>query len=544
MSLPPVSQERQNILRSLCLHNSTVDKAFSRLIRVADHLLNARSLVAVNDGKHQVIKYLDRLSESWSTTLGKSLFLSLCEHVATTGKPVIVEDAKAELMMSEHAVFEILGIGSYTCSPIITTDGCILGTLLVTKLEPHKWRDQELSILADLIESVVTEIELRTELNDLRKSKSKLEGSEQRYRILSELMSDYAFSGHFTMNGEVENDWITKAAFERVTGYSISEIVAQANIPTLLREYLAKTKADVLGVKSGNTTINQYRIRTKQGELRWLQVNHYPRWNEPKDRVVGFYGIVHDVTESKLAEQRELQLRAEEERSRVLRQCINIISHDFRTPLSILGTNIYLLKHSKATNNQDRLEVMERQIFRLTKIMDNILIVARLEDFTQWSFQSVDYIGLIKDTCRQINTKAHEQEVELLWQSIDDNIPLYISADSSHLHLAIKHLIENAIQFTPAGGQIIVRVLYNQSEAILEVEDTGVGIHENNLPHVFERFFRTDNARSNDGGGGMGLAIVKQVINAHAGSIEVESIVEKGTTFRLRLPMLKDEKVT
>ena len=105
------------------------------------------------------------------------------------------------------------------------------------------------------------------------------------------------------------------------------------------------------------------------------------------------------------------------------------------------------------------------------------------------------------------------------------------------MNLAIEHLIENAIQFTPADQHIIVRTFQATDTIIFEVEDTGIGIAEDDLPHIFDRFFRADSARSLTGGNGIGLAIVKLIVEIHQGTIEVESVIDQGSVFRLHFPI-------
>jgi|GEM_PF-1902763 len=523
---------------SLHPHNVLIDLSLDRLTRLASNSVKAPiSFISFVEGNRQIFKSCIGLPEPLSTIKELPLSQSFCKHVMTTGKPLIISDVQLEPLVQDIPEIEEFSITAYAGFPITTSDGFELGVFCVIDSKSRQWTHEELSILTDLTNSLITEIELRNELQECSMSKAKLTESENRYRLLSELMSDYAFSGSFGSDGGVKNDWITESAFERVTGYTITEATTLSDIPTELKDYLETTIADVHRVKTGQTTSNQYCIKTKQKELRWLQVDHYPKWNDTKDSVIGFYGIAHDVTESRLAQEREQQLIAEEERTRVLRQCVNNISHDFRTPLSILQTNLYLLKHDIDTANQEnRLGIMEKQIIRLSQLIENMLLMSRLDNSSEWSFRPLHINEVITIAYAQTSKQASKKGIELVLQ-LAENLKS-IRADTIYLHLAIKHLIENAVQFTPPDGRVIVRTYSDIDEVICEVEDTGIGIDEHDLPHLFEHFFRADSARSNDGGGGIGLTITQRVITAHSGSIEVESAVNQGSIFRLRLPIL------
>lgn len=113
-----------------------------------------------------------------------------------------------------------------------------------------------------------------------------------------------------------------------------------------------------------------------------------------------------------------------------------------------------------------------------------------------------------------------------------------ITADSLSLERAVRNLVENALRHTPAGEQIVIRAGADQAEARIEVIDAGVGIAPENLPHLFDRFYRVDTARTRaHGGAGLGLSIVKAIMEAHGGSVSVRSKLGAGSTFTLRLPV-------
>jgi signal transduction histidine kinase len=114
--------------------------------------------------------------------------------------------------------------------------------------------------------------------------------------------------------------------------------------------------------------------------------------------------------------------------------------------------------------------------------------------------------------------------------------PPVIQADEQELHVALSKLVENAVQHTPRGGTVTLRTETRGEHAIVEVGDTGSGISEEDLPHVFERFYRGDKARTSRGAG-LGLSIAQKIVEAHGGTVEVESVEGRGSTFKVRLPL-------
>jgi two-component system sensor histidine kinase BaeS len=140
------------------------------------------------------------------------------------------------------------------------------------------------------------------------------------------------------------------------------------------------------------------------------------------------------------------------------------------------------------------------------------------------------------------HTAAQNKKQTLIFNRAFD--PVYIRADQVELERALSKLMTNAINYTPAGGTITLSVFRENNIVVLELRDTGIGISASDLPHIFERFFRADQARSIDtGGAGLGLSIVNKIIEAHGGKIEALSVVGEGSTFRLLFPLVAAEAV-
>jgi signal transduction histidine kinase len=153
----------------------------------------------------------------------------------------------------------------------------------------------------------------------------------------------------------------------------------------------------------------------------------------------------------------------------------------------------------------------------------------------------VSMAELVASTLGDFGVLAQQSDLELRGQ-ITSQVPLVLG-DPEHLRKVVDNLIANALKFTPAGGTVTVSLKGTSDEVILQVTDTGIGIPEEHMERVFDRFYQVDGTtRRRHGGSGLGLALVKEIVESHGGSVTVESMVGKGSTFSVRLPAAKADR--
>ena len=223
------------------------------------------------------------------------------------------------------------------------------------------------------------------------------------------------------------------------------------------------------------------------------------------------------------------------------RQFTSDASHELRTPLSFLKTQLSLAR-SKPREAATLLEMMlemESDVDRMTRLVEQMLALARVEQHGLDSFAPIDLGALLQDLASNFAEKAQKNNINLN-VAIPTQVDLSINGDAERLRQVFINLIENAIKYTPAGEKVSLEAKRNWEKIEVAVRNSGEPIPAEHLPHLFERFYRIQSSRSRDSGGaGLGLAISRQIVQRHGGDIQVESEIESGTVFTVLLPVRK-----
>ena len=213
-------------------------------------------------------------------------------------------------------------------------------------------------------------------------------------------------------------------------------------------------------------------------------------------------------------------------------------SHELRTPLTVIKGELQELAGESALTKRDlreRVGSVLEEVARLEHLVSGLLVLSRLDaGETQRDWADVDLAELASSTAEQMRLMADDRGIEIELSSLQKAV---VRGDRARLKQIIVNLLDNAIRFTKRGGTVWLRTAADDLGSVLEVSDTGIGIPSASIPHVFDRFFRVDEARSReDGGAGLGLSIVKSICSVHGAEIEVESRVEAGSCFRVTFP--------
>lgn len=243
--------------------------------------------------------------------------------------------------------------------------------------------------------------------------------------------------------------------------------------------------------------------------------------------LVGAVVVLYDVSELHRLE-------------RILRDFMANASHELKTPITAIRGLVETLIEDREMTSEDHerfLVRIQRQSMRLSSIVTDLLTLSRLES-ESGGFESVplDLRDTILDSARILPPAGEKRGISLETQVPDT--PLEVAGDEEALCQVINNLLDNAFKYTPDGGQVWIRLQSVGNNAIIEVQDTGIGIEPSHQNRIFERFYRVDKARSRElGGTGLGLSIVKHIVLTHGGHVSVVSIPGTGSTFRVSLPL-------
>ena len=305
---------------------------------------------------------------------------------------------------------------------------------------------------------------------------------------------------------------MTDYSSDRVLGKFHWEIIRNNQLNELLKEVLQK----------GQPLTQEITIFSPQEKIFRASANPLTKKNEVWGAVV----VLNDITEIKKLEKMRSEFVAN-------------VSHELRTPLTSIQGFVETLKDG-AINDPGKaqyfLEIIEKQSNRLNNLIEDILQLSKIESQEIiMNLQSINLRDLIDKTISEFKKKI-EQKNHKIKINISPQLPL-IKADPEQIEVVFRNLLDNAIKYTPNGGEIYISAFEKAENIYIEVADNGIGISAEHLPRIFERFYRADKDRSRKlGGTGLGLAIVKHIVQANQGTIGVESKPGKGSKFFFTLP--------
>ncbi len=219
------------------------------------------------------------------------------------------------------------------------------------------------------------------------------------------------------------------------------------------------------------------------------------------------------------------------------KQFIADASHEFRTPLAVMQTNLEIAAREKEWDQKKSRELILSTIDEvklMTKLTKNLLTLLKFESKDEiYVFSRINLVEIIAEVVAKMRNIAIKNQIQL---STVRSTPALIEGDAEAIRELITNIISNGLNFTPAGGFVRITVDCRDGKALVGVQDTGVGIAKEDLPHVFERLYRADKARSREDGSGLGLAIADEIARKHRGAITIKSEPGKGTLVTIILP--------
>lgn len=397
----------------------------------------------------------------------------------------------------------------------------------------------KVSVFVDLFKK--TE-EVKRQATQLAAVNTELKTSEERFRLLSACSP----VGIFLTDVEGRCTY-TNPRFQAICGLTMDECLGEGWLQSVhpedrdfvMAEWLARTQTN-------DEYSREFRSQTTEGMVRQVHLRASPMLSD-QGKLMGHVGTLEDITDRKQAEEAHTQIIREqaarieaEAANRMKDEFLATLSHELRTPLhSVLGWARLLRTRSfDAATTARALETIERNAQAQAQLIEDILDVSRIiRGKLQLNLRPINLIPVIEAAVDSLRPSAEAKSLEL--ETCFDRSLERVMGDPDRLQQIVWNLLSNAIKFTPEGGKIEVRSLGVGSHAQIQITDTGIGIKSEFLPYVFDRFRQADSTTTRSHGGlGLGLAIVRHLVELHYGGVDVKSEGEgKGSTFTIEIPL-------
>jgi PAS domain S-box-containing protein len=337
---------------------------------------------------------------------------------------------------------------------------------------------------------------------------------------------------------------------EEMLGYSVEEWLEQPNFWLKIvddedKELAAREAAAKFAQGHGTS---QFRWRTKDGRVLWVEA-HSVTIRDKEGQPIGMRGVTLDITRRKLVEERQAELLRREHEARTEAEAANrtkdeflaTLSHELRTPLTAMLGWTWMLRSRELDQEtyNHALETIERNVRAQAQLIEDLLDVSRIiTGKLRLDVSPAELVPVIEAALDTARPAAEAKEIQL--QVELDPTASHVLCDPARMQQVIWNLLSNAVKFTPRGGQVKVGLKRAAAHIEISVSDTGPGINQDFLPHVFDRFRQADSSTTRMHGGlGLGLAIVRHLVELHGGMVGVESKGDgAGATFTVSLPLM------
>lgn len=361
--------------------------------------------------------------------------------------------------------------------------------------------------------------------------------SEERYRLISKVSSDYTFSTALDSDGKMYLSWVA-GAFQEITGYTYDEYVASGGwLAHLHPDDIEQDTRDMEAVHQNKRVITELRTITKNRELRWVRVYGHPVWDEKQNRLVGIVGAVQDITQQKAVEHEgEVLINELEIKNAELERFTYTVSHDLKSPLVTITGFLGYLEQDAANGNMERVKRGINRISGAAKkmqaLLNDLLELSRVGRIMN-APENVSFNEIVNEAIDHVRGQLDELNATV---EVQTTYPV-IRGDRIRLVEVVQNLIDNAVKYSNPNTKPRIEIGTSGKDekgyAIFYVRDNGIGIDRQYQDRIFGLFNKLDALSE---GTGIGLSLVKRIIEVHNGRIWVESEINKGATFYFSLP--------
>jgi two-component system, cell cycle sensor histidine kinase and response regulator CckA len=404
--------------------------------------------------------------------------------------------------------------------------------------------------LARLGEAVRRAMERRRLRRERAGAIEALRDSKERYRLVSEISSDYAYSLEVTPDGTPTCEWITEP-FTRITGFVASEINSRGWLSLYHPEDVSIAERHHQMLLSNQSDSIEARIITSDNRTCWVRVYGRPIWDDSEQRVVRIFGATQDITAQKHLEQQLLHAQKME----AIGQLAGGIAHDFNNLLTVISGYGQIMRDQPAAGGQsganpEYLDAILKAADRASQLTRQLLAFSRRQVLR---LKTIELNTLVIEVEKMLQRVIGE-DVEL--RTIFGSDAGLVKVDPGQMEQVIMNLAVNARDAMPDGGRLTIETSHVELDetaaspdtlpktapfVLLTVSDTGIGMDKETIARIFEPFFTTKEVGK---GTGLGLAMVYGIIKQSGGNVQVESAPGRGTTFRVYLPRVVREEET
>jgi len=458
-----------------------------------------------------------------STTEGEPMMYSA---VAITGQGKVLGVARVALALTTVNDQVNSTIRNTALAISLVALLVILAAAFITRIITHQTRQvtrAAMRIASGKLDQQI-EVQSRDELGQLGRAFNKMSvnlnemmaaTADERSKLLAVLS---AMTDGVIMTDGKGKVLLTNPAAESLFNFKESKAIGKPLIEVIINHKVEETLKNCLALQQKQTD------QIDTANSRFLRMIAVPF---KTDKIAGALLLFQDLTEL-----RNLQT--------MRREFVGNVSHELRTPLAAIKALVETLQDGAIHDEkvaQDFLNKVSTEVDSLTQMVNELIELSRIETgSTKLNLEAVLLNEIVQSVIRHLTPQAERKQIAIIPELAVD-IPS-IQADRERIQQVITNILHNAVKFTPVGGKIKVTTKNNPDEVTVNIADTGIGISKEDLPHIFERFFKADKSRTTEGSG-LGLAIAKHIIQAHGGRIRVESQEGKGSTFEFSLPMMK-----